>query len=601
MPNPIIQNYLNDDSIPEEKRKKVFDALESGEADEAKLAQAIAAQFGDVYQPKSRRAPDGTEMSVAEFLEMQAADPNFRVNPGKIQRSGSRPSFQKATPQVNLKTRVRDALKGAYDAGKSGLDTLAGGVQNMRGSADMMNQSQEWAKQAQAEFEKDGDKAKFEKKMAVIQGLGNKANETRKLGQSQAFLGGIKTATSPITGTIGGALKPELQKIGEGAGNAFEGMSEKNKKRVLDAISAIKKVTKEHPVLTNYASGLFELGTIGVGGKAAKKTADMAIDATKATASMAGGLANAGLDATIGAGKFAKKGVDKLKAIKPLINAKSADKNYIKAVEFLTPEVNKRNLDIAAKESLKTNKNLVQEGTRGLITGSKDKILLTPRMDSAARTLSSKIDLTKTSAFNLPLKIKGEISKIAEPLRQAFKQVDVPVNLKTSIQNTWKKVKNEQLQSYNANKWLKDIHQTFEKDYINGLFKKLKDQSGKYRKKNVDDVWNMAIEYDNRYEKLIQSVEKGASDVETLTKYDAFLENRKILREAMDSMAETIDDINSKQAFKEMADLYEAQGQILKNLKPSNKPGTSMVGDALRTYKKEIATALGVGAVANAL
>lgn len=71
MSNQIIQNYLNDTSISIEKRKKVIDAIKSGNADETKIASAISQKFGDKYVP--RQNMNDSESAIEKGVEEKSS------------------------------------------------------------------------------------------------------------------------------------------------------------------------------------------------------------------------------------------------------------------------------------------------------------------------------------------------------------------------------------------------------------------------------------------------------------------------------------------------------------------------------------------------
>lgn len=605
MANSTIQNYLNDTSIPKEKRQNVINDINAGK-DEVSIASAINSIYGDRFIDKPRKDTNGQEMSIKEFLEKQKTSPGIHyLGPIGPQQQAQAPQPQQSPQQpqadASLGGRIKSALSSFVGNAGKGLDTIAGGVENIKAPVRAASQADYMIQQAKKQLAKDGDQKKFDQKMAVINKMTQSAQKRADVGTSEVFKGGISTAISPITGAVEGGLKPELDKLSQFISGGVEGMSDKNKARLQSAIDTLHSFTTKHPALTNYASGLFDIATVGAGSKVAKTAAKGVVKGAKIGTDIGLGVTG---DILAGGAKtlektaknipdMAKAAKSKLSAIK-LPGRQTAE---AAATDLLAPEVTRKNLRLAAE------KGLAVEGKKGLFSGAKDVINLSPRMEQAKTTLLQHFpDLQKMSSFTVPVKIQQKIGEIASPLRETFSKIKVPLKTKEMLEQSWKSVKSKQLQSFNASKWLKEIHSTFEKDYINKVTKSVKDAGGKFRQKNVEDIWNMAIDYDKRYNKLIEAVEKGNSDPKILAQFEAYMDTRTVLRKTMDELAKNMEDVNAKQAFKEMSDLYEAQSAILKNIKPTNKSGESIVGGfAKENIKKAlpygIGGALGIGAM----
>lgn len=601
MANPIIQNYLNDTSIPKEKRQFAIDELKKGVPEE-KIATAISSKYGDVYKDNPRKDVNGQEMSIMEFLEKQKATPGIHY---LAPLGPQRPQAPAPQPQADtsLGGRIKGALSGIVGQAGKGLNTMVVGMEDIKAPQRAKEQADYMIQQAKDQLAKDGDQEKFNKKMAVINKMTGAAADRGKLGLSEIFKGTTQTAVSPIAGAIEGGLKPELDKFSQFIAGGVEGLDDKNKVRLQKALDTISKFTSKHPALMNYASGGLDIA--GVGGvnaikNLAKKGGKAALQGAKAGAAdliggvkdiqKLGGQAISKISPELSALK--QSGANKLKAIK-IPGRQTAESA---ATDLLSPEITRKNLRLAAE------KGLAVEGKNGLFSGAKDMIKLSPRMEQAKTTLLQHFpDLQKMSSFTIPVKIQQKIGEIASPLRKTFSQIKVPVKTKEMLEKSWASVKSKQLQSFNASKWLKEIHTTFEKDYINKVTKSVKDAGGKFRQKNVEDIWNMAIDYDKRYNKLIEAVEKGNSDPKILAQFEAYMDTRSVLRKTMDELAKNMEDVNAKQAFKEMSDLYEAQSAILKNIKPTNKSGESIVGKTTKNILKNVVVpAVGGGALVSA-
>ena len=601
MPNPIIQNYLNDTTIPKEKRAFAMSELKKGVPEE-KIASGITKAYGDRFLDSNRKDPSGNEMSVEEFLQKQAADPSFHTNYahpiGPVQQTSiPTPTPQPQQQNMSLGDRIKGALSGTIKAAGEGLNTIAGGVENMKAPKRAMDQGSYMIEQAKKQLAQDGDQEKFDKKMAVIKKMMGSAMDRSNLGASEVFKGGVDTAISPVTGAFTGGLKPELDKLSQFVTKGVQGMSQKNQGRLMNAINTIHSFTSKHPALMNYASGGLDLAGLGVGGKVVKggvKTLEKGVKSLAVGAKDAGQtLGEFGVDLAKMGGGVASDLVKGAKNKIPKISTPGKSTADDIATKLLTPEINQKNLRIAA------SKGLAVEGKKGLFTGGKDMIKLNSRMEEVKKTLLSHFpDIHKISSFNLPVKIESKIGEIASPLRESFQKIVVPKSIKTGIVTNWTKLKKSQLDKSFNTSWLKDIQKTFENEYISKISKKVKDATGKYRQKNADDVWRMITDYDKRNSKLIEAVEKGSSDPSVLTKFDAYIENRRLLRKTIDELASHMDDLEAQKAFKEMSDLYEAQGRIIENIKPTNKSGTSVAKDLAKGYGKQAVAALAGGTAA---
>ena len=127
------------------------------------------------------------------------------------------------------------------------------------------------------------------------------------------------------------------------------------------------------------------------------------------------------------------------------------------------------------------------------------------------------------------------------------------------------------------------MQKKFENNYLAQITKRYKEANGKIRQANADDIWDIAKAYDNSISSKVKNITE-ASDARFVIQNEAWIQNRNILRGAMDDLAEASDNPIIKSAFREMSDLYEAQSQILKNVRPSNKSGTSVFMDLIKKH-----------------
>ena len=168
-------------------------------------------------------------------------------------------------------------------------------------------------------------------------------------------------------------------------------------------------------------------------------------------------------------------------------------------------------------------------------------------------------------------------------VQESFQKIPVPKNVKSRIDDSWQKLKKKQADDENFSLGVEQMQKKFENNYLAQITKRYKDANGKFRQANADDIWDIAKAYDNSISSKVKNITE-ASDARFVIQNEAWIQNRNILRGAMDDLAEASDNPIIKSAFREMSDLYEAQSQILKNVRPSNKSGTSVFMDLIKKH-----------------
>ncbi len=585
MPNPIIQNYLNDESIPPNKRQNVVNDLNGGKS-EMDIVKGITSIYGNAYNPQSRSNFNGSEMSVQEFMAQKEANPQFRIKTGRSEyRSGGTDAF-KSEDYINrdkkLTRRIGNFLGATKDAYVRGSQNIDLGRTMGEGAKENIDQLLEYQKRAEEKLASgEYTQEQYDETMRYTEEAMKEANDRRTQGLGKMTRGYVESIGAPFEGAVVGGFKPETE-----AAMAFLGEKISNSEDASAIVGKIDEIAKNHPAATDFLMAALELAGLKGGGKVLKKGGEATIGAVdKASDAFQSGLKKYGpqfKETLKNAPDAIKKGVDKVKgSIKAPNIISKGSKNLGKAEDLLRPLPTASNLRKAASEGRAVL------GEKGFLKGTKDNIELSPRMKEAAGTLEKYFPkLRKETTASLPIKIESKISEIAAPVRESFKKVEIP-GIKKKLIDSWEKVKNKQLLDHNADKWLKSIHKTFEKDYVDGLFKKFKNPDGTFRKKNLDDLWHGTINFTKRYQKIIQAVENGSTDPKILTQFDAIMQQRKILRDMIDEAAATIEDVNVSLAFKEMSDLYSAQTQLLKNIKRTNASGSSVVGGAVKNVVKK--------------
>lgn len=502
--------------------------------------------------------------------------------------------FGKKDDDTSLDNRIINTAKDTYGAFKEGIQNVAAGQIEKKYSNENLEQIAFMKNKIKKDFEKTGDKDRYDRAMELMKKFTGKTFDDMTLSNSKQVRGAARMFGSPVEGIITGGFKPEVEKLTKRISKGVGGMKPENQQKLQDAIAKITELSKDHPALTNYLAAGTEFLGVGGGSKLAKETSGKALEVLSKAAPSVDKAAKFTLDksgdimATL-AGKAAKTGSDMITNLNKKLRAPS-NKNLKAAEELLRDLPTTSNLREGAK------KGLTDLGVKNWFKGKKDTVRLSPKLKEAQFTLASKIgNLDKVSPAALPVKIDSVISSIANPLKEIFKTILVVPKVKKAISEGWDVLKKKQSGRYESRKFLSEMQKTFETDYINKIFRKFKDESGKFRTASADDFWDMSKSYDNQYENLIKAVEKGSTDPKVLSQFEAFLENRELIRDMMKNLAEEMTDVKVRNAFKEMADLYLSKNQILKNIRPTNVSGTSKTTDITKKFLRNYIPAAAVG------
>ena len=580
MPNPIIQNYLNDNNVPVEKRREVFMALETGDADEQKLANAITEKYGSIYMPIPRNEGGG-EMPISEFQNTGA----FRVNNTK----------------PNMFDRVKNAFIKTGEASSREIGRFMEGYTNMTGARDNIEQLNRYRREAEKKLESgEYTQEQYDETMRYTGEAIKDENQRRYLGQSQSVRGLTGAAFSPTEGAITGGLEPELENLAGKAFSFYEDMTPKNQERFSGAINTLQDLAEDNPVLTNYLiAGLDVIGLKGSGGAlkgarsgiraAAPTIRGAAEDAVSAIGRSSDDLFKRGLSAGSVSDEIAGEALERgiregVPSLKP-----PTRRNLRTAEELLRPLPTTTNLRQAAREGL------ADMGKKGIFRASPDRIRLSPRMEQSAKTLSRYFPRLKSeTAASLPIKIQDKIGDIAKPLQETFKRIDIPPEVKSSLRESWDRLKRTQLEDIGFHPDVKRIQTKFDEIFDKLMSSKYRNSQGRYRRQNLNDMWDAVKAFDSQVGNRVRNALEKAPTDRSIAMHDAWLDTRRVLRDSMDRMANTIDDVNARNSFNEMSDLYQASNQLIKNVRRTNVSGDSVLKErGARLIKQAAPYAIG--------
>lgn len=466
--------------------------------------------------------------------------------------------------------RIKDTVVKTGEAIWEGAGDAQEGGEMIRASENDKGIAEVYAKKTQKEFDEGKiDKATYERKMNKSREIAQKGAELAGEGFSKQVAGGARVFGSPAEGLITGGLGPETDKVMNWAAEKI-GDNEK----ASQFVAGLGKLAEEHPTMANYLTALAEVAGVKGGSKVLKNVGEGAIDATKKAVPVITDTVRRAGDTPMVTNAIQKlqdigttAGQKFEKTFGPdMVPEEFVDpKNMKRAMELMTPELNVKNFREAANQGL-----AVRESNNFWRASSPDKIELSNRLAAAGKTLMEKFPtLSKLKDVELPVKIKEEIGKIANEIRPHFKEINVSKEIKTKISDTWEKVKRAQEKNPDFSfAGVNSMQKNFETEILPKLTQKFQDAKGKFRNVNLEDVWDLVKGYDKSVPDRVKNAVETASDSRLLVQKDAWLQNREILRDTIDSLAETMKDLNAKKAFKQMSDLYEAQEVILKNLKP---------------------------------
>lgn len=138
MPNPIIQNYFNDNSIPYGKRAKAFQDIESGTLNEDQFAQGLTQHFGDKYSTQQNQPQSDNQQMASQG---QTPQPNQNLtsqqdHPLGIVGDAVNAVGKSATDLVG--NFVKPAVEGIQTMGQ-GVSNMAEGTKEAFGQGKVIN------------------------------------------------------------------------------------------------------------------------------------------------------------------------------------------------------------------------------------------------------------------------------------------------------------------------------------------------------------------------------------------------------------------------------------------------------------------------------
>ena len=229
--------------------------------------------------------------------------------------------------------------------------------------------------------------------------------------------------------------------------------------------------------------------------------------------------------------------------------AKTA-KNIKKIEDVIKPKMTKKQVQIALDEG-----RVIRTSKAQKFFGKKDVQLADGRVKSAARTVVEEIpDANFLDDAQLVNQAKEKISVIAKQVEPKLREIKLSSSSKEEILSSYIKKLGDNIDNYPL----------LTKNQVKNLNKRFEDvllELGEAN--NVDDLWKAVQKYDKSVSKNV----KAANDVSTESlqlQKDIWLENRRILRDALDDIVDGVDE-NVAKDFRKMRDLYLVRENIINN------------------------------------
>lgn len=256
-----------------------------------------------------------------------------------------------------------------------------------------------------------------------------------------------------------------------------------------------------------------------------------------------------------------------------------------------------RNL-IAPKITARESRQIISESrvTRGkdsfLFGQRPDVVIQSKQVERAADTINRRIPgAEKMNDFTLNNRLKIEIGSIGRNLKPQMKQVNVSPEITNKALDSWSILKKAQAKSpdFVAFPGASRFQKNFE-GFLGLIAKRVKGETGQFRQRNLDDLWDIRIRYDRSIPTRVKQATDQSPAALQLQK-EMWLENRAILNSIINNTSSGLGRTSQK-AFSQMSDLYMARQNIATKSKilTERKPG-------LVSLKNLFRFGIGVGGV----
>lgn len=275
--------------------------------------------------------------------------------------------------------------------------------------------------------------------------------------------------------------------------------------------------------------------------------------------------------------------------VKALRSAKTSRADKLassKIQEMITPKMTQ------AEKTSALEQGRLTKGKETWLGGKKPDIVApspkTIKIEEVVRKYIPEEQLATIDQPTLYTKAKESVSSISQNLKPKLQEITVNPESFKQVKDEWKNLKIKQSKSLDFKTMPGGkAAQTKFQETLNEIKKITQDSSGKFRSKNLDDIWDLAIKYDDTIPQRIKdaSVAKNSSPSDMFQK-DMWLENRDLLKKFMHVEADRAG-LDTSTAFKDMSSLYDLttnlKGTVKVDLKGKPgllKKGAKIVGGA---------------------
>lgn len=231
-----------------------------------------------------------------------------------------------------------------------------------------------------------------------------------------------------------------------------------------------------------------------------------------------------------------------------------------KIEETISPKLTKRETELAAEQG-----RVIRGEKRvgGLLGRRPDEVIQSQKVKKSAQTIQSEIpNASKLDDASLNNALNNKITDTSKKLQPQLKSVEVDKDDAGFIRAEWENIKESQKKDpeFVAFRGGEQAQKNFEA-FLDELVKPIKGKTGQFRKKTLDDIWDIRKRYDDSISKTIKQASDNSAPSTQLQK-EMWLENRRILNDVMDELSDDLE-LTSKDAFDKMSDLYLARQNII--------------------------------------
>jgi len=286
--------------------------------------------------------------------------------------------------------------------------------------------------------------------------------------------------------------------------------------------------------------------------------------------------------------ELAKKGVERVFRRAPgKLSIGARNKAAVEIIELeakLAPPINAKETKAIILEGRVERR---RSGIKQKLFGEQPDIITQSReVKQTAEVVQRLIpNANKLDNFELTNAAGREVATIATKLRPKMEAIDVSPDTFKSARNAWRDLKEAQaaetaFEAFAGTKAQKKFEVFLDK-FKTSL---IRDSSGRLRLKNLDDAWQIRIDYDGSIgDNIKRATDLSPSDLQFQKKM--WLDNRLILNDIINDTAQGLGQ-TSRTAFSDMSHLYSARTNLSASTKIRTKAKPGLVGDVKRNLFK---------------